>query len=274
MIISANPVMKVFWKWVAKRKLRSEDPVDQFNSLRILGEFIDNNEINIIFEKTSSSNQLIRIGAAFSLRQLYDRIELELDRSIFEELVLAKFTQTLSLQEKIILLEVIRHFPLYVREEVLAPLILQSDFDLQYGVIKTLSDSKNPEILDNVLESSRSSDLVLRKTALSTWYSGIENVDFVEPVEYCTPRLHFLIRASYELQSDGLLLKKVLSYASKNDLPIPKAYPDFIIRYLTELLSKWEYDPDAYISLHAIAVPSYFTFDSEDTEGEEPFLIL
>ena len=114
---------------------------------------------------------------------------------------------------------------------------------------------------------------MLKRKALETWYKGLENRQFDEIRTYASNKLHYLIRATYELQLDGKFLKKVLSFASINELPEPKAYPDFIIRYLNELIGTWEYDPDAYRSLHAVVVPSYFTFDSE-SDVDTPFVIL
>lgn len=274
MIISANPILKVLWKWQAKRRLNSDNPVTQYIALTILGDLIGRNQINLIFEKTDSPFQIVRTGAAFALRSCYLNIEESKEKAIQEELVISKFIATKSLREKITLLDVIRIFPLNIREELLGGLVKDTESDLRYSIIKSLENSAKHDILDAILESSETPDNVLRKAALTAWYRGIENEDFEDKVEYCGPRLHFLIRSSYELQTDGLLLKNILSYASKNDIPAPKAYPDFIIRYLTKLLGTWEYDPDAYRSLHSIVVPSYFTFDPQEGGDDRPFVIL
>jgi hypothetical protein len=179
------------------------------------------------------------------------------------------------LVNKLALIETSGAFRLAFRENLLGPLVVESENDLQYAAIRSIADTSDQVLLDTVLQASDTNDLVLRKTALETWYKGISTQDFDEILSYCVPRLHFLIRATYELQADGDFLRKVLSYSNLDDLPFAKAYPDVIIRYLTELLGQWEFDPEAYRSMHAIVVPSYFTFDDDDTaEGERPFVRL
>jgi hypothetical protein len=274
-IEESNYFLKQLWTWQANRKLNSKDVPTQYTSLYVLGAFGSYKHVEKILPFLLNSVQLLRNRASKSLKLIYHRLEEIIEKASFEKDVYNAFEKSESLIHKLSLLEVIREFSLQKREEFLGPLINQAEDDLLYIVIRSLSDTKNFDLLDAVLESANTHDLILRKTALKTWYEGIKLHEVSESLAYCTPRLHYMIRAAYELQTEGGYLKELLSHASLNELPSPKAYPDFIIRYFTELLGKWEYDPDAYRSLHGIVVPSYFTFEETGViDEDQPFIIL
>ncbi|MHA2092075.1 MAG: HEAT repeat domain-containing protein [Candidatus Kariarchaeaceae archaeon] len=271
-----NPILKILWKWQAKRKLYHSDVSTRYTSITMLGELGSTNEVSLILNTLSDPSQVIRNASSNALKKIIIREEEDQPRiEEYEQLLIRAFSEASALIHKLALIEVMEVLTLSLREEILGDLVLASENDLQYAVIRSLADTQDPDLLDGVLQASDTSDLVLRKTALQTWYSGISSQDFDKILPYCTPRLHFLIRATYELQSDGEFLRKVLSYSNTEELPLAKAYPDPFIRYLTNLLQTWEFDPEAYRSLHALAVPSYFTFDDDDlAEGERPFVIL
>ena len=275
MIEDKNSISKILWVWQANRKLISKEIPDQYTSLYILGVFGKYKHIEKIVPFLSSSNQVLRNKASESLKQIYARLEDIIEKAAFEKLVYDEFETSSSLTHKLAIIEIMRIFSLQKREEFLGPMITQSENDLQYIVVRSLADTKNFDLLDAVLHSADTTDLILRKSALKTWYNGIKLHEISELIEYCAPRMHFVIRAAYELQTKGDVLRQLLSNTNRNELPKPKAYPDFIIRYFTELLGKWDYDPEAYRALHAILVPSYFTFDQSETLDEDrPFIIL
>lgn len=271
-----NPVMKYLWKWQAKRKLTSQDISLRYASIYLLGELGKPKDFELLLDGLKNHSQIIRNVTSLALKKIHQRYQDKPEISDdLERQVIDLFSQSNSLIEKLAHIEVMETFQLSVREDLLSPLVIESENDLQYALIRSLADTRDQELLDAVLKASDTNDLVLRKTALETWHKGISTQDFDEILSYCTPRIHFLIRATYELQTDGNFLRKVLSFSNLDDFPTAKAYPDAIIRYLTELLGNWEFDPEAYRSLHAIVVPSYFTFDDDDkAEGERPFVIL
>ncbi|MCE7734995.1 MAG: hypothetical protein GPJ54_08970 [Candidatus Heimdallarchaeota archaeon] len=275
MIVDSNPISKILWVWQANRKLYSKDIPTQYTSLYILGIFGKYKHVVKIVSFLSNSNQALRNKASDALKQIYTRLDDIIERAAFEKLVYGEFETSSQLTHKLAIIEIIRVFSLQKREEFLGPLITESENDLQYIVVRSLADTENFDLLDAVLDSADTIDLILRKSALRTWYEGIRLHELPEVVTYAGPRMHYVIRAAYELQTEGDFLRKLLSNTNQNDLPKPKAYPDFIIRYFTELLGKWDYDPDAYRALHAILVPSYFTFDQSETLDEDrPFIIL
>lgn len=269
-----NPIMKRLWKWQANRKVKGDDMFLVYASATILGKIGGENEIPLLLENLSHSDQSVRNASAQSLRDIINRNTKTDVYITFQDLILEKFEKTDSLRERLAIIEVMAAFTQLIREQILGPMLVDSEDDLQYAIIRSLSETEDKEILGSVLDSSDTKDLILRKIALQTWYNGVNNLDFDENLAYFSDKLHYLIRAVYELQTDGAFLRKVLSYANQNDLPTGKAYPDFMIRYLTELLNSWEYDPDAYRSLHQIVIPSYFTFDDPNENEERPFLIL
>ncbi|OLS23189.1 MAG: hypothetical protein HeimC2_27420 [Candidatus Heimdallarchaeota archaeon LC_2] len=275
MIENSNALLKTLWLWQAKRKLKSDDIPTQYTSIYIIGAFGKFQHVELIIRYLHDSSQVLRNRAAQSLKEIYPRLENPEDKNSFVVLILKALENSDSLTHKLTLIEVMRDFDLKIREKILGPMILQTENDLQYIVIQSLGDTKDFDILDAVLNSADTTDLILRKTALKTWYEGIKLHDLELSVAYCAPRMHYVIRAAYELQTKGEFLRNLLSHANNNDLPSPKAYPDFIMRYFTELLGNWEYDPDAYRSLHAILVPSYFTFNTDESVDEDrPFMIL
>lgn len=275
MIDASNPIMKLLWIWQANRKLNSEQTPQQYTSLYIYGVFGGFKHVEKIVPFLSSPIHALRNKASEALKQIYRRMEDIVEKAAFEKLIYNKFETSSSLTHKLATIEVIGEFSLQKREEFLGPLIGTVENDLQYIVIRSLADTKDFELLDGVLKSAETKDLILRKSALKTWYDGIRLHDIAESTSYCSPRMHYVIRAAYELQTKGDFIRKLLGETNLNDLPKSKAYPDFIIRYFTELLGKWDYDPEAYRALHALLVPSYFTFEKSDTlEEDRPFIIL
>ncbi|MHA2502367.1 MAG: hypothetical protein ACXAE3_05850 [Candidatus Kariarchaeaceae archaeon] len=263
-----NLIEKLLWKWQGKSKIGNDNPALQYTAMRKLGEIGSATDLELLLPYLADSEQIKRNTAALAIRDL---ILQQQDTEVISEMrdkVVMQLENARSLIERISLIEITRHFPLDLRETLLAPLIVQSEADLQYVAISSITDTQNLEILDTILDASNTNDMVLKRMALQTWYEGIANQELEKVQDYITPRLHYLVRAVYELGTDGEFLRKALSYSKKKNLPHPKAYPDFMIRYVTELLGKWDYDPDAYRSLHAIMVPSYFTFSKGEEEQE------
>lgn len=273
MIENANSIMKFLWVFQAGMKLKSEDYSTKYAALRILEKYGSTKHIPAIILELSNEDHSIRNSSSLAIKAIYERSE-DLKKPEIETLLVDKLTVSKSLTEKIAIINSMNHFPIETREDIIAPYILAGEPDIQYTAINSISDTKNFEILDSILDAADNPDLLLRKAALSTWFTGLNKVPFDEALEYCTPRIHYLVRSVYELQTDGIFLKEILANVNRKKLPKAKAYPDFIIRYFTELLGKWEYDPDAFHSLHAILVPSYFTFDEPITGDDKPFIIL
>ncbi len=272
----ANIISRSIWKFLAKRKLKSENITIKYNAIHIIGEFGNENALDKLYPFLSDDEQIIRNVASLSIKSITGKMIKE-DKSTLEiqSMLIDLFRDVKSLSSKISIIEVLKELPLKIREDLLGPIVKSSEDDLLYSILVSLEDTQNLEILEDMLMVSESKDIVIRRVALESWVKGLEKIEFDDILEYITPRLHQLIRINYELQLDGSFLRKVLSYANQSQLPSPKAYPDFIIRYLTELLGNWDYDPEAYRSLHAIVVPSYFTFSDDDlSESEQPFMIL
>jgi HEAT repeat protein len=263
-----NLLEKLLWRWQGRRKLTSDQLALQYTALRKLGEIGNPKDLELLLPYLSSGSQLTRNATALAIKDMIIQ-QLDTDTiTIMQNTVLDHLERSSKLTEKLALIEITGHFPLAIREKLLAPMITTSESDLQYVVISSIEETRDLEILDTVLNASDTQDLVLRRMALQTWYRGISDQPLDNVIDYISPRLHYLVRAVYELNTDGEFLRKATSYAKKSDLPHPKAYPDFMIRYMTELLGRWEYDPDAYRSLHAIMVPSYFTFNQEDSKEQ------
>ncbi len=269
-----NAIMKKLWTWQARKKKMHKDLVLRYPAIHLLGEYGDINDFDYLLGLLADESSTIRNITLTALKKLIvNNTNNHQNYSHMVNGIVERFRSSNSLLKRINAIEVMKVLPIAKREELLATLLIESANDLKYQIIHSLGDTENIQILNDVLISSDTNDLILKRKALETWYNGLNKQEFEKVRTYSTENLHYLIRATYELQLDGEFLNKVLSYAQKNDLPSPKAYPDFIIRYLNELLGKWEYDPEAYRSLHAIVVPSYFTFDQED-DIENPFVIL
>lgn len=267
-----NLLTRILWRWQGRRKLNHRDIGYRYTAIRKLGEVASVGDLEILLDLLGDQSQVVRNASSQALRSILDQVPDE-QKATLEQGIIERFDASASLIEKLAIIEVMRSFTLARREQILGSLVKESENDLQYSILYALEGTQDYQILDDILDASNTSDLVLRRIALQTWYDGVSTRD-KEGLDYCTPRLHFLIRASYELQTNGEFLRTILSYADRNELPHPKAYPDFIIRYVTELLGKWDYDPDAYRSLHAIMVPSYFTFDETAGDQERPYVIL
>jgi len=269
-----NILERLLWRWQGRRKLNSDRPALRYTAIRKLGELANPSDFILLLPYLGDPSQTIRNATALTLREIIYQVEDPAELEEIENSLVNRLNGQISLSEKLSIIEVMRALSLRTREKILGNLVRESQNDLQYAVIQSLEDTTNLDLLDDVLQAAETQDLVLRHTALKTWYEGVGNQTLKSVQDYITPRLHYLIRAAYELQTDGEFLRKALSYSNKKDLPHPKAYPDFMIRYITELLGTWDYDPEAYRSLHAIMVPSYFTFEDSTGNDERPYIVL
>ncbi|MDH5401906.1 MAG: hypothetical protein OEY49_05380 [Candidatus Heimdallarchaeota archaeon] len=270
-----NFISKKFWIWQGRRKLNSDDLALKYTGIHFVGQLGTTRDLDRLYPLLSHQSQVIRNISSFSIKEIISRYKNESTIiSKISESIHGLFTNSSLLIEKLAIIEVMGELNLQTRESWLGDLVSVSENDLQFVILRSLKGTKNVDILDAVMDASETTDLVLRKAALTTWYDGLQNQDIHSVLDYVTPRLHYLIRATYELQTDGLLMKQVLSFSEVVNLPSPKAYPDFIIRYLTELIGNWDYDPEANRSLYSIVVPSYFTFNDDKSDTERPYIIL
>ncbi len=262
-----NLFTKPLWLWQARRKIHSDDDEIRYNAIFILGDIGKEKDISILEPLLHHNHHNTRNVAARAILSINKRYDADLISPLIEN-----YSNELPLTTQLAYLEVFKGIPLEQRVSLLSPFIGTSEDDLLYAIIAAIRGVKDLDILDSILQVSDNPDMVLRRLALEVWYQGLSEQKIDDVLDYCTPRLHELIRINYELQLDGKFLKDILSYANIGKLPTPKAYPDFIIRYLNELIRKWEYNPEANRALHAIVVPSYFTFD--ETGDNRPYIIL
>ena len=268
-----NITNKTLWRMISLVKLKSEKNHIRYVAIRTLGKFGNMKDYERLLNLVHNENLELLNSICYSIKEIIDRENNDENIKKMEEIYLEKFETMKGLRPKIIMIEMSRSFDIQFREQMWVRLLRDSKNDLKYTIISVLKDVKDLKVLDEVLNSAETTDSLLRRIALETWYSGLMKYDVETIMDYIADKLHFLIRATYELQTDGKLLKQSLSYSDKNAITSPKAYPDFMIRYMTELLGLWDYDPDAYRTLHSIMVPSYFTF-SKGEEEEETYVQL
>ncbi len=257
---------KKIWRGLALRKLKSKKLHTQVKAIQIIGEYGYPEDYEILLPFLDSDENIIRLTATIAIRNLFIK-----DPQIAKNRLIEEF-QNAYLLKKITIIEILQELPLEEREKLFGKMIQEASDDLLYAIIQTLKGTTDIDLLDNILEATHTKDQVLRKVAYQAWFAGIENMDHETKVNYGTPRLHQLIRATYETKDEGNTLYFVLSHANKELFPEPKAYPEFIIRYLIELINTWEYDPDANRSIHRLVVPAYFTFKEEKDMKERPFI--
>lgn len=264
---------KTLWRMISLVKLKSEKNHIRYVAIRTLGKFGNMKDYERLLNLVNNENLELLNSICYSIKEIIDRENNDENIKKMEEIYLEKFETMKGLRPKIIMIEMSRSFDIQFREQMWVRQLRDSKNDLKYTIISVLKDVKDLKVLDEVLNSAETTDSLLRRIALETWYSGLMKYDVETIIDYIADKLHFLIRATYELQTDGKLLKQSLSYSDKNAITSPKAYPDFMIRYMTELLGLWDYDPDAYRTLHSIMVPSYFTFENDEGK-ERPYIIL
>lgn len=263
-----NSLVKNIWLLFARRKLSASNLNTRLSAIEIVGELGTPDDIPDLLPLIHESNTLVRNQAISALKLLYNQEGA--DPFMDDLLGILQEEELISMLAVIDILEI---FPLVLREQYLVEYLDDANSDLLFEVIRSLEHTTNEEILDKILALASTKDLLLRRVIYTTWFSGIFSMQHDRRLAYATPLVHALIRATYEMNDNGAILREVLSNADKKQLPAPKAYPEFIIRYLVQLIHAWEYDVYIYRTLHTIVVPAYFTFDNA-SEKEAPYLIV
>ncbi len=94
--------------------------------------------------------------------------------------------------------------------------------------------------------------------ALEKWERSVSQMPKEQRIEYCTPRIHALIRV-YEVWKKGEdILFEILDHADASKLPEGKLYPDVTMRIMLAFLEKYEYSPNAYKNVYRLIIPEYF----------------
>lgn len=255
------------WRTLALRKLKSPKTFIQVEAILALGKYGLSEDIDVLLPFLDSHENLLRLNATIVIRKLFKN-----DPEKSAKVKLIEAYKDSKLLKKITIIEILQELPLEEREQLFGDQLSNASDDLLYVLLQTLKGTTKTDLLDDILDAANTRDLVLRRTAYFAWFAGIEAMDKDQKLEYATPRLHQLIRATYENRDKGSTLKFVLGHADKRNLPEPKAYPEFIIRYLIELINTWEYDPDVNRSIHRLVVPAYFTFNEEGDMKDRPYI--
>lgn len=257
-----NVLMKKLWVLLAQRKLNSANNITKFNAIELLGEYGGIKHLSALAEGLASSDAMIRNASVQAMQLLIQRFPSEQFLTVLQE----SLTHS-DLIEKLAVIEVLGAFDLSTREKLLTPFLFNSTNDLLFAVVIALRGSQDIALLDKFLEISITADLTLRRATYTSWFAGIAAMETEQRLEYCTPYIHELIRATYEMNAEGDILFAILAHANRKLLPPAKAYPEFIQRYLLKLIHMHEYDADVYRNLHQLVVPAYFIFanESEDT---------
>lgn len=265
-----NSISKRAWRFLSLRKIRSDDFIHIIQGLDKLYFSGIDEDILLMNKFLDNKNHAIRLRTIHTCKSIINRSELQMD--LIDQL--NGLYSSFSLKGKISLIEIFQILDLEKRESLLMKHILDAESDILYSLIKALSGSKKEEIMDRFLYATNTFDHVIRRIAYESWFESISLMEFEERVDYTSGYAHQLIRATYEMEDNGDLLKEMLMHVSKSSLAQPKAYPEFILRYLIELVNKWEYDPDVYRNLHGLMVPAYFTFETDITDKERSYIIV
>ncbi|RMG28152.1 MAG: hypothetical protein D6732_19070 [Methanobacteriota archaeon] len=255
------------WRTIALRKLNSNKKFIQVEAILVLGRYGLPEDIEVLLPFLEAQDNLLRLNATIVIRKLFKNDP----EKQAKDLLVNTYRQAKLLQ-KITIIEILQELPLEEREQLFGDQLASASDDLLYALLQALKGTTDIDLLDIILESANTRDLILRRTAYHAWFAGIEAMEKEKRLEYATPRLHQLIRATYENRDDGRTLNYVLGHSNRRDLPEPKAYPEFIIRYLIELINTWEYDPDVNRAIHALVVPAYFTFREEHDMKDRPYI--
>ncbi len=253
------------WRFLAAKKLSSRSLPTKIQAIQLLAKYGKPEDQAMLLPLINERNNAIRLSATVSLRTLFRQ-----DQSFKQALL--DHLQNASVLTKLTIIEILQELPLEEREEIFADTITTATDDILYAVVQALKGTTDINLLDAMLKAADTKDLVLRKTAYLAWFQGIANMEKEDRIQYATPRIHQLIRATYETKDKGTILQNILAYADRKELPEPKAYPEFIIRYLIELINTWEYDPDVNRAIHQLVVPAYFTFREREQMQERPYI--
>jgi HEAT repeat protein len=263
-----NKLTVPLWLMVARKRILSLNLNTRLSAIEIIGKYGSPKDIDLLIPLLNDEEHLVRNFTISALKELYrnEGIESYLDK------LMSKLNSA-DLVRKLAIIEVMQTFDLSIREDYLSRYLDDPNSDLLSAVIGSLKHTRNIVLLDKILDKANTRDLLLRRAVYTSWFTGIRALDKTKRIEYTTSLIHSLIRATYEMRDDGLILRDVLSEADKKLLPEAKAYPEFIIRYLVELVNQWDYDVYVYRTLHNIIVPAYFTFDIKESD-KQPFIII
>ncbi len=254
---------------IARKRLSNQNNLDKISAIHVLMEVGTIQDLEtLLLNLWKEPTHEIQIEMLKAIKHLTKSLNYTKATDIIK-----KYLSTGNLRERMLAVELCEPFPLVTRENILLEKSKESEDDLLFLLVRVLRGSKDLDFLDRIISHSFTKDLVLRRAIYTTWFEGISNLPEDQKLYYGTKNIHTLIRATYEMNDKGTLLNWVLANADRSDLPEPKAYPEFIFRYVISLIHRWEYDPDVNRALHQLIVPAYFTFDERNDDLKE-FVIV
>ena len=260
-------ISEKLWLYTAKRKLNKDNFQTKLNAIQIIGKFANEKYIDVLKTYLDSRQTILRNEAVKAIKSIIARNKC--DDGLSEKLM--KGFKEFSPIKKIAIIDLLSIFSIKKREKFLQDLIQGSNNDITFICIYAINGTKNIHILDKVLRITLINDFVLKKLAYDVWFTGISKLDENKKGKYCGARLHDLIRATFETNDSGNLLHSILISTKIQEFPIPKAYPEFIFKYIIKLIDKWGYNPQIYSRLHSTMIPAYFSF-SNATEEKVQFM--
>ncbi len=243
----------------AKKALKSQNPHIKAYSIYYLSQ-TKNSKIasKVLIPLLSNKDSLVRNSAVYAVSQIIRRLH-EKKRQELKKVLLETYRES-SLLTKIGVLYLLQY---YNKEEDVKKLLEDelkvAEHDLLFSIIQALPVSISKESLDVLLKiSSENKDPLIVLAALDHWEESVSKMEKEERINYCTPRIHTLIKV-YELWNKGDdILFEVLDHADSSKLPEGKLYPDVTMRILLAFLEKYEYSPNAYKNVYRLVIPEYF----------------
>ncbi len=247
-----------FTAFLAKKRTKSLDP-----ELASYGFYLLSNKTNLAtlhhcFKFFAEKEATIRNSAIYCATRIFSNLPVEKKKEILREKI-AQF-DNLTLLEKLGVLELFKKAnDLEEAREFLVKILPTAEHDLVFQVIQALPLDLPTITLDTLLKiSTTAKDRIIVLIALRKWEQALEQMEEDSLLNYCTPRIHSLIKV-FELWGEGQdILFRVLDRADSEQLPEGQLYPDTTVRAIIAFLERYEYSPTAYRNAYRIIIPQYF----------------
>ncbi len=244
--------------FLAKKRTKSSNLETACYGFYLLSDKISLQTLNHCLQFFSAKETTIRNSAIYCATKVFANLSTEQQKEFLEGII-TRF-ENLTLLEKLGILELFKRAnTLEITRKFLVRLLPAVEHDLLFQVIQALPQDLPENTLDTLLKiSTTTRDRVLVLMALRKWEQSLEGMEEKSLLNYCTPRIHSLIRV-FELWGEGQdILFKVLDRANPEQLPEGQLYPDTTVRAIIAFLEKYEYSPTAYQNAYRIIIPQYF----------------
>lgn len=242
------------------RKKDNEDALNRLKVLFYLKEKGKETDLILVYTFLHDSDWNVRNAAASTLLELIEVYPEHKENTLNH---LHDLIEISSLSVKLVVLEILGKMQDYSSKEIIAKILEESDYDLQYAAIRSIGFLDDVDVLHSLKNVIYVKDYITRRAAIHSIIRITKSVKEDNKLEQLTPHIHLLVEAYIELGELKDIVYKIFDFGDSNLFPEMRGYSEYEIIRLEALLNENDYSVEAYQNFARLIYPLYFPVKNE-----------